>query len=116
MRYPPPIACTLSAGEFKLRLAAIAELNAKSLRSVERDGLRLQLAYDRIARQEVEHMVNRERDCCAFLTFDIHERERQILVLVGAPEEARDAAALLFDQISSKSPTAAASTCGCDPK
>jgi hypothetical protein len=44
-------------------------------KSVERDGLRLQLVYDRNARQEVEHMVNRERDCCTFLTFDIHERE-----------------------------------------
>ena len=89
MRNPAPIACTLSAGDFELRLAAIAELNAKSLQSVERDGLRLQLVYDEHARREVEDMVNRERDCCAFLTFDIHERESQILVLVAATEAAR---------------------------
>lgn len=116
MRDPAPIACTLSAGDFKLRLAAIAELNAKSLQSAERDGLRLQLVYDRNAREEVEHMVNRERDCCAFLTFEIHEQERQILVLIGASEEAREAAESLFDQLSGKSPAAAASTCGCDLK
>ena len=44
-----PIACTLSAGDFKDRLGWIRELSAKSLRSHRREGLVLELSYDRSA-------------------------------------------------------------------
>jgi hypothetical protein len=43
---PPPIACTLGAGDFKDRVEWIRELSAKSLRGHHRDGLMLELAYD----------------------------------------------------------------------
>lgn len=111
MGNPALIACTLSSADFQLRLAAIAELNSKSLRSVKREDLRLQLVYDGRARQEVEDMINRERVCCPFLNFEIQERGSEILVLVGSPDEAREAAVLLFDQLSSKK-----TTCACGPE
>jgi hypothetical protein len=111
-RTPPPIACTLDTGDFKARLAAIADLNAQSLQCVERSGLRMQLHYSVQARQQVEDMVHRERECCAFLAFDIQERESEVVLTVTAPEEAREASEMLFDQFISKSTAKPNSGCG----
>lgn len=111
---PTPIACTLSAGDYKNRVSAIADLNAQSLHSVARSALRLELRYSASARQQVEEMVRRERECCAFLGFDIQELGSEIVLTVITPEEAREAAATLFDQFSSK--RAAAPGCGCGPQ
>jgi hypothetical protein len=48
-----PIACTLGSGDFKDRLRWIQELSAKSLRRHHRDGLMLELTYDRRAAANV---------------------------------------------------------------
>jgi hypothetical protein len=93
-----PIACTLSAGDYKERLAQIAELARDALRSYERQGLVLRLCYSAAAADRVREMVRRERDCCAFLTFELREEGEKILVTISAPEEARIAAEAMFDQ------------------
>jgi hypothetical protein len=93
-----PIACTLSAGHYKERLAQIAELARDALRSHEREGLGLRLSYAASATGRVKEMVRRERDCCAFLDFEVREEGEQILVTISAPEEARVAAETMFDQ------------------
>lgn len=46
-----PVACTLGAGDFKTRLAAIANLNSRALRGQRRDDLRLELTYAADARE-----------------------------------------------------------------
>lgn len=99
------IACTLNAGDFQARLKTIAALNAASLRGVERDGLRLTLTYARDAFRQVEQMVSRERECCAFLTFDVRETPDGVQVTITAPAAARDAAAAVFDQFCAKTLT-----------
>jgi hypothetical protein len=45
-----------------------------------------------------KRMVRREQDCCAFLTFELREESRGILVTISAPEQARVAAEAMFDQ------------------
>jgi hypothetical protein len=93
-----PIACTLTVGDYTERLAQIAKLARDALRSHERDGLVLRLRYDATAADRVEKMVRRERDCCAFLTFDLDQEGEEIAVTISAPEEARVAAETLFEQ------------------
>jgi hypothetical protein len=93
-----PIACTLSVGDYRERLTQIAELARGALRSYEKDGLVLHLRYDAAAADRVKEMVRRERDCCAFLTFDLREEGEEIAVTVSAPEEARIAAETMFAQ------------------
>jgi hypothetical protein len=91
-----PIACTLSAGDFKDRLGWIRELSAKSLRSHRREGLMLELTYDRCAAADVHEFVRRERACCGFLRFDVREGADAVHLTITAPPEVESAADDLF--------------------
>jgi hypothetical protein len=92
----PPIACTLAPGDFKDRVGWIRELSAKSLRSHHRDGLMLELTYDRAAAVDVHEFVRRERACCCFLHFDVRESADAVHLTITAPPEAQGAADDLF--------------------
>ena len=112
---PPAIACTLSAGDLRQRRAWIAALNSTALLSEHRDDLRLELRYDATARMQVLEMVRNEQICCAFLNFEIHDEGHVIRVVVEAPENARNAAAVL-EFFRSKAPGQAnGSCCGAAP-
>jgi hypothetical protein len=92
----PPIACTLGSGDFKNRIGWIRQLSAKSLRSHRRDGLMLELTYDRSAAADVHEFVRSERACCAFLGFDVRESADAVHLTITAPPEAQGAADELF--------------------
>jgi hypothetical protein len=109
---PPPIACSLEAGEIQPRLAWIAALNARALRSLRRDDLAIHLTYAREAADEVRELIAKEQACCAFLSFDLQEDAQGLVLTLTAPEAAREAAELLFEPFAAK-PLAAASSCGC---
>ena len=103
-----PIACTLDISGFKQRLAWIAELNHDALRSHESDGLVLRLRYDAKSADRVKEMVRREKQCCAFLRFDIRHESDDVLLTITAREEARIAAETLFQQFVSRGQSDAA--------
>jgi hypothetical protein len=92
----PPIACTLAFGEFRDRLAWIAELTRDALLSYGRDDLVLDLRYAPAAVDRVRELVRREQACCGFLSFDLREHPSEIQLTIRAPEAARAAADLLF--------------------
>jgi hypothetical protein len=73
-----PIACTLIEGDFRDRLAWIAELTRDALRSYERADLTLELRYDPESVQRVQEMIRKERACCAFLMFEIREEADEV--------------------------------------
>jgi hypothetical protein len=110
---PPPIACTLGAGDFQARVAWIAALNARSLRSHRREDLVLHLTYAPDAAADVREMVAREQACCAFLDFATGEDAAGLQLTITAPEDAREAAELVFEPFVAKTPAQAASSCGC---
>lgn len=92
----PPIACTLGVQEFAGRIAWIEDLTRRALRDHIRDDLMLRLTYAPDAAAEVRDMVERERACCNFMTFDLHETPDLVTVAIIVPESARDAADMLF--------------------
>jgi hypothetical protein len=91
-----PFACTLAAGDFKDRVGWIRELAAKSLRSHHRNGLMLELTFDRCAAADVHEVVLREQACCGFLRFDVRESADAVHLTITAPPEAQGAADELF--------------------
>lgn len=93
-----PIACMLGAGEFKERSAWISELNSRSLTSIRRSSLSLELTYERGARDDVKELVRREQQCCGFLSFSTREEKSHVTVVISTPERAKEAADHLFDQ------------------
>lgn len=106
-----PIACTLAPGAFKDRIAWINALARDALRSHERRDLVLDLHYAPEARDRVREMVRNEQACCSFLTFDLREEPNQIRLVITAPEAAREAADMLFQQFVAAAP--AQSACAC---
>ena len=106
-----PITCALAPGAYKDRMAWMATLTRDALRSYERRDLVLDLRYAPEARDRVREMVRNERSCCPFLTFDLNERPGQIQLTISAPETAREAADMLFEQFVAGAP--AQSACAC---
>ena len=92
----PPVACSLSAGEYQARLARIENLTRRTLRTHTRNDLVLRLVYAPEAAGEVRRLVEQERTCCAFLTFDLDQRPNAVSVTITAPEAARDSVDVLF--------------------
>lgn len=108
---PRPIACTLGAGDFQARVAWIAALNARALRSYRRDDLILQLTYAPDAADDVREMVAKEQACCAFLNFATREDAAGLQLVITAPESARVAAELVFEPLVAKTPAIAVAAC-----
>lgn len=77
-----PVACTLSGGDYRGRVAWLADLNREALLSYRHEHLRLELVYDAQAAERVAELVERERECCGFLSFDlVMEGEKVRLVM-----------------------------------
>lgn len=108
-----PIACTLSSGNFRQRLAWIATLNRHALRMRHRNGRLLELTYAPDAVDQVSEMVRREQECCAFLTFTLHREADAIRLVIEAPEAAADSLDAVFEPF--EAPDAAGGGCGCGP-
>ena len=69
-----PIACTLTPGDLRERLALIRRLTTEALLGHDRHGLVLALRYAPAALERVCAMVASEQHCCAFLKFEIREQ------------------------------------------
>ena len=92
-----PIACTLTPGDLRDRLAWIAALNRDALRGHDRADLTLRLRYAPQAVQQVRDLMRQEQACCAFLSFEIHEQPDEVTLTIKALEPARAAIDALFE-------------------
>lgn len=92
-----PIACSLGAGDYRERLAWIAELNARNLRRQRRSGLRLELAYGTAVAEDLRELIRREEACCGFLTFRLQQKHDSLLLVITAPETARSMLDSVFE-------------------
>lgn len=114
MTAEPVIACTLGAGDFQARMAWIADLNRRHLKSQRREGMTLHLAYDPAGRDDVRELVRRESECCAFLSFAVAEQPDAITLTVTAPPTAAIASEEIFaGLLGRQGAPASASACGC---
>lgn len=109
-------ACSLEARAFQERLAWIGVLNQKFLRHSQRQGNTLTLTYDAAARSQVEDMVSRERDCCAFLEFEVADANEKVELSITVPAHAADNADVLLAPFHGDSTSIAVTECcgACD--
>lgn len=86
-----PIVCSLSAGDLKQRLAAIAEIGEASLIDHETDGGRHLLRFhsDTATRKRLEEIVAAESECCSFLDLGLEKRGGDLVLSVAAPQDAQ---------------------------
>lgn len=59
----------------------------------------------------MDQLVAQESECCPFLSFNVEAAADGVIMTVVAPEEAREAAGVLFDGFTSGQPAVRA--CGC---
>jgi hypothetical protein len=92
-----PIACSLGAGELEQRLTEIAEVGAASLISRTREGDRHLLRFrdDATTRQRLEAIIAAEAECCSFLDLSLSEDAGELVLSIGAPQDAEEVAAAL---------------------
>jgi len=84
-----PIACTLSAAELGERGVAWSELTSRWGRgsTLGPDSVVLSFARDPGALARLERLVDQERECCAWIDFEIAERDQIVdLVMRATPQ------------------------------
>src|SRR3546814_18963989 len=91
-----PVACALPPGDFNQRLAWIAALNRTALLRTQREDRRLLLTYDRSQAGLVHEMVDRERQCCGFLSFQVTTGQDGVTLVIEAPKEVADVLDTVF--------------------
>jgi hypothetical protein len=87
----PPIACSLSAADYRERLAAISEVGSSSLIAVQ-EGPRetvMRFRHSSETRDGLRTIVAQEAECCAFLDVSLRALEDELVLTLRAPEEAR---------------------------
>ena len=83
-----PIACSLTATEYRKRAAEIRELLRDALMSREPipGGERLTFTAAAGIRERVEELVAAESECCPFLTFAVRVQRGRLVLDVTQPE------------------------------
>lgn len=94
MTHKATIACTLDARSHAERVTWIAQLNRSSLQRHARIGRMLLLEYSPSAANDLALLVERERECCAFLTFKVENTDPSITLRIEAPSRVTDEQAL----------------------
>jgi hypothetical protein len=93
---PPPIACTLGAGEVDARLQEWRAVLAHVTARVAVDG-GVRLALDATAPlTEIVRLATAEHDCCRFFAFAITVDARGVALEVRAPDGAADLVDAVF--------------------
>jgi hypothetical protein len=97
-----PIACSLTASEARERVERWRKLVQDArLRSLSGDGYAATAFRNEPAvRAELEALASAERECCAFLQFDLRKSKAELVLRVTAKrEEARNDLALLISSL-----------------
>jgi hypothetical protein len=94
----PSIVCSLTKKQLRERLDELRELSRDALISAQRDGLALRLRYKLEAEKRVRCMIEREQQCCAFLTFDLRIEVNAVALGINAPEAARQGIEHIYAQ------------------
>ena len=93
-----PIACSLSAADYRARIAGLSALSARALRSREPidGGERLLFDDGDGVADALRAAVAAEAACCSFLSMTLARREDALVLEVAGPPEVRTLIAELF--------------------
>ncbi len=112
MTESPAPACSLEARAFEDRVRWISELNSQRLLRSSRHGATLVLAYDPAAREQIEELIRRENECCAFLEFSVREAVDEVELHITVPPHGAGQTDSLLQPFQGTVPTSATTCCG----
>jgi hypothetical protein len=89
--------CTLDDRSLAVRGAEWRTLFAEaSSREAIEEGARLVFPADVSLQERLQHLIEAESECCAWMTFDVAEVGEQVVVTVSGPPDTRAALAVTF--------------------
>ena len=93
MSRPLSIACSLSSGDLRSRLAELRKLGDDGLESVAEEPARAELRFrpDPDIRRRVEAASAAEAECCAFLDFRVQSGPDATVLTISAPNGGAEA-------------------------
>lgn len=93
-----PIACSLPAAQARDRSALIARLRTDAMLEQEpiAGGLRTRLCDEPAVERRVRELVEAERACCSFLSFDVHRDADTIVLDITGSADAQPVIAAFF--------------------
>jgi len=85
-----PIACSLSADDYRLRLAAIRDIGVQALEAAEDrpDGAALSFRNAAGVHEKLAAIVRAESECCPFLVLEVDGSRDRLTLAITAPPEA----------------------------
>jgi hypothetical protein len=94
-----PIACSLTAAQYRDRTADLAQLAERHLLAREpiAGGARLTLARSEAVEREIEAANAAEAACCPFLGFALQRHDERLVLDVTGPADAQPIIAELFE-------------------
>lgn len=111
-----PIACTLGTDDLGRRLAWIRQVTERCLVDHQLESATLRLTYRNDALHDLQQIVAKERECCAFLHYALEPCADMVRLTIQAPEGVASQARWLFDQfLPQQRPAVARKVCGCAP-
>ena len=99
MNETAPVACTLTAVEFRSRAGWLQRLSAEALLSHSLEGSTARLKYKAGATPDLERLVREESRCCGFLSFSFVTASDGIELVISAPPEAANDLRLLLGHL-----------------
>jgi hypothetical protein len=109
------VACTLRSKDLNERQAWIRRVTDESLVWHTLRGNSITLTYLRAALDDIRAVVEKEQECCAFLTFEIQVNPKDVVLTITSPPETRESARWLFAQFLPGPTVHSATPCGCAP-
>jgi hypothetical protein len=93
-----PIACTLTAAQYRGRTNDLAALAQRALRAREQTahGERLTFVDSEDIARELRAAIAAEASCCAFLRMSLERTDDGLVLDIAGPEDARPIIAELF--------------------
>jgi hypothetical protein len=97
-----PVACTLDTGEQETRLHQWRELTREGLISGSRDGQVMTTVWQRRGDvpERLTALIEAERLCCAFLSFEVEEFDEVVRVRTIFPQGAEGLVEFFAEQLS----------------
>jgi hypothetical protein len=94
-----PIACSLSAVDYRQRLRAIPRIGFEAFLAAEEgpNGATLRFRDSPETRQQLTLIVEAEHECCPFLSLTVDNVDGRLVVGVTAPPEAQPVVRDLID-------------------
>jgi len=100
------LSCTLPGSELVQRIEEWRQVAAQARsRTLGRNSVVAVYPLEKELRSKLDRLIEAEKDCCSFMTFDVNEADDQLIVELSVPEQMRHVLPLMLELTGAESNT-----------